>query len=281
MYRIMNLEVIRPKIKSYEVYAPNVAKNAKAGQFVILRINDTGERIPLTIAGTNLEKGSVKIIFQELGKTTMQLASLSVGDYIKDFVGPLGHPTEIKNYDTVVSVAGGIGAAGLLPVIKELKSVGNKITTVIGARSKDLIILEEELRQQSDSIFFTTNDGTYGTKGYVTDILKGIIDEEKIGITYAIGPVYMMKAVSEITRKKNIKTIFSLNPIMLDGIGMCGACRISIDGETKFACVDGPEFDANSVDWEELISRLGLFKNLENLAINKFKHDQECNYCKK
>ncbi|MDR2666087.1 MAG: sulfide/dihydroorotate dehydrogenase-like FAD/NAD-binding protein [Endomicrobium sp.] len=281
MYKIINTEEIGPKIKSYEIYAPNIAKNAKVGQFVILRINDTGERIPLTIAGTNLEKGLVKIIFQEVGKTTMQLASLSAGECIKDFMGPLGYPTEIKKYGTLVSVAGGVGVAGVVPVIKELKNVGNKIITIVGARCKDLIILKDELRQQSDSIFFATNDGTYGIKGYVTDILKEVINKEKIDIVYAIGPVAMMKSVSEITRSKNIKTIVSLNPIMVDGTGMCGACRVTINDETKFACVDGPEFDASLVNWEELISRLGLFKNLEEIAINKFKHNQGCNCCKK
>ncbi|GMO64448.1 MAG: sulfide/dihydroorotate dehydrogenase-like FAD/NAD-binding protein [Endomicrobiia bacterium] len=281
MYKIISTEEIGPKIKSYEIYAPNIAKNAKVGQFVILRINDKGERIPLTIAGRNLEKGLVKIIFQEVGKTTMQLASLSAGEYIKDFMGPLGHPTEIKKYGTVVSVAGGVGAAEVVSVIKELKNVGNKIITIIGARCKNLIILKDELRQQSDSILFATNDGTYGTKGYVTDILKDIINKEKVDIVYAIGPVTMMKSVSEITKRKNIKTIVSLNPIMVDGTGMCGACRVTIHDETKFACVDGPEFDASLVNWEELISRLGLFKNLEEIAINKFKYTQECNCCKK
>ncbi|MDR1400997.1 MAG: sulfide/dihydroorotate dehydrogenase-like FAD/NAD-binding protein [Endomicrobium sp.] len=281
MYKIVSIEEIGPKIRSYEICAPNIAKNAKAGQFVMLRVNDIGERIPLTIAGTNLEKGLVKIIFQEVGKTTMQLASLSTGKYIRDFMGPLGHPTEIKKYGTVVSVAGGVGAAEILSVIKELKSVGNRIITIMGARCKDLIILKDELRQQSDSILFTTNDGTYGTKGYVTDALKEIINKEKVDIIYAIGPVSMMKAVSEITRKKNIKTIVSLNPIMLDGTGMCGACRVTIHDEIKFACVDGPEFDANLVDWEELVSRLDLFKNLEKIAIDNFKRNQGCNCCKK
>ncbi|MDR1511604.1 MAG: sulfide/dihydroorotate dehydrogenase-like FAD/NAD-binding protein [Endomicrobium sp.] len=281
MYKIISTDEIGPKIKSYEIYAPDIAKNAKAGQFVMLRINDRGERIPLTIAGTNLEKGLVKIIFQELGKTTMQLASLSIGEYIKDFAGPLGHPTEIKKYGTVAAIAGGVGTAEILPIIKELKNLDNKIITIIGARCKDLIILKDELKQCSSSVFFATNDGTYGIKGYVTDVLKKVINKEKVDIIYAVGPVYMMKAISEITRKKNIKTIVSLNPIMLDGAGMCGACRITVNNKTKFACVDGPEFDASLVDWEELVSRLDLFKNFEKIAIDKFKHNRECNCCKK
>jgi len=281
MYKIVNRKEIGNKVKSYEIYAPDVAKNAKAGQFIIFRINDEGERVPLTIAGINPQKGLVRIIFQEVGKSTMQLATLCEGEYIKDFLGPLGCPTEIKKYGTVVAVAGGVGAAEVLYVVKELKNIGNKVITILGARSKDLIILEDELKQKSDCIFFTTNDGTYGTKGFVTDVLKEVINKEKVNIIYAIGPLVMMKAVSEITIKKNIRTIVSLNPIMLDGTGMCGTCRVTVKGETKFACVDGPEFDAHLIDWEELISRLELYKNLEKISIEKFKHSQEHRCCKK
>jgi ferredoxin--NADP+ reductase len=281
MYKIVNRKEIGNKVKSYEIYAPDVAKNAKAGQFIIFRINDEGERVPLTIAGTNPQKCLVRIIFQEVGKSTMQLATLCEGEYIKDFLGPLGCPTEIKKYGTVVAVAGGVGAAEVLYVVKELKNIGNKVITILGARSKDLIILEDELKQKSDCIFFTTNDGTYGTKGFVTDVLKEVINKEKVNIIYAIGPLVMMKAVSEITIKKNIRTIVSLNPIMLDGTGMCGTCRVTVKGETKFACVDGPEFDAHLIDWEELISRLELYKNLEKISIEKFKHSQEHRCCKK
>jgi len=280
MYKIVSKKEIGPKVKSYEIYAPDIARNAKAGQFVIFRIDDKGERVPLTIVGTDPQRGLVRMIFQESGKSTMQLATLCEGEYIKDFLGPLGIPTEIKKYGTVVAVAGGVGAAEVLCVIKDLKSVGNKIITITGARCKDLIILEDELRHKSDCIFFATNDGTYGIKGYVTDVLKEVISKEKVDIVYAIGPIVMMKAVSEITKKENIKTIVSLNPIMLDGTGMCGTCRVTVGGETKFACVDGPEFDAHLVNWEELISRLELYKNLENASINKFNHDRECKCCK-
>jgi ferredoxin--NADP+ reductase len=275
MYEIVSKKKIGPKVWAYEIYAPEIARNAKAGQFVIFRIDDKGERVPLTVAGADPQKGLVRIIFQETGKSTMQLASLCEGDCVKDFVGPLGCPTEIKKYGTVVAVAGGVGAAECLPVIKELKKVGNKIITVIGARCKDLVILEDELKRESDLLLFATNDGTLGIKGLVTDVLKNVISKERIDIIYAIGPVPMMKAVAELTMLECIKTLVSLNPIMLDGTGMCGACRVSIGGKIKFVCVDGPEFDAHCVNWEELISRLELFKNLEKISVDKFRYNQE------
>jgi ferredoxin--NADP+ reductase len=276
MYKIVSKKEIGPKVQSYEIYAPEIAKNAKAGQFVIFRIDDKGERVPLTVAGTKPDEGLVRIIFQEVGKSTIHLASCCKGDFIRDFAGPLGRPTEIKKYGTVVAVAGGVGTAEVLPVIKALKKVGNKIITIVGARCKDLIILEDELKQESDKLLFATNDGTYGKKGFVTDVLKEVINYEKINIVYAIGPVLMMKAVSELTGQSHIKTIVSLNPIMLDGTGMCGACRVSVDGKTKFACVDGPEFDAHSLNWQELASRLELFKNLEKVSLDNFKRYREC-----
>jgi ferredoxin--NADP+ reductase len=276
MYKIVNKKEIGPKVRTYEVYAPEIARHAKAGQFIMFRIDGKGERVPLTIVGTNPQKGLVRIIFQEAGKSTMQLASLCEGDHIKDFVGPLGHPTEIKKYGTVVAVAGGVGTAEVLPVTKELRKAGNKIITIVGARCKDLIILEDELKRESDLLLFATNDGTLGIKGFVTDVLKDVISREKVDVVYAIGPVLMMKAVAELTMLKHIKTLVSLNPIMLDGTGMCGACRVSIGGEIKFACVDGPEFDAHCINWGELVSRLELFKNLEKISIDKFKYNQEC-----
>ncbi|MDR1259866.1 MAG: sulfide/dihydroorotate dehydrogenase-like FAD/NAD-binding protein [Endomicrobium sp.] len=281
MYKIVNKQKIGEKIQSYEIYAPEIAKNAKPGQFVIFRIDDKGERVPLTIVSTNIRDGLVRVIFQETGKSTEHFASLEEGNYIKDFVGPLGCYTKIKKYGTVVAVAGGVGVAEVLPVIKALKKAGNKIITIVGARSRGLIILENELKEQSDLLLFATNDGTYGTKGFVTDILEDIINREKVDMTYVIGPVPMMQAVAEITKKKCIYTLVSLNPIMLDGTGMCGACRVSINGKIKFACVDGPEFDAHLVDWEELISRLMLFKEFEKISYNKFKHEQECKCYKK
>ncbi|MDR3274805.1 MAG: sulfide/dihydroorotate dehydrogenase-like FAD/NAD-binding protein [Endomicrobium sp.] len=275
MYKIVSKQEVGLKVQSYEIYAPEIAKNAKAGQFIIFRIDDKGERVPLTIVSTNPQEGLVRIIFQETGKSTEHLASLCKGDCIRDFVGPLGHPTEIKKYGTVIAVAGGVGVAEVLPVIKVLRKVGNKIITVVGARSKDLIILENELRQESDLLLFATNDGTYGVRGFVTDVLRDIISKEKSDMMYVIGPVSMMQAVAELTREKRIHTLVSLNPIMLDGTGMCGACRVTIDGKMKFACVDGPEFNGHSVNWEELVSRLALFKDLEKISVNKFKNEQE------
>jgi NAD(P)H-flavin reductase len=276
VYKILEKEKIGDNVYSMEIYAPDIAKNAKAGQFIIFRIDDKGERVPLTVAGADVNKGSVRIIFQVAGKSTLQLSLLSKGDFIKDFVGPLGHPTDIKKYGVVVAVAGGVGAAEVLPVVKELKKVGNKIVTIIGARCKDLIILKEELKEVSDELLFATNDGTCGLKGFVTDILKNVIVKEKVDVVYAIGPVPMMKAVSDLTKEKNIKTIVSLNPIMLDGTGMCGACRVSVGNKTKFACVDGPEFDGHSIAWEELSLRLGLYENLEKVSLDNFFYNLEC-----
>jgi ferredoxin--NADP+ reductase len=276
VYKIVKKNEIGLRVHSYEIYAPEVAKSAKAGQFVILRIDDKGERIPLTISGVSCQESLVRIIFQEIGKSTSQLALLNEGDYIKDFAGPLGHPAEVKKYGTVVAVAGGVGAAEVLPIIKGFKKIGNKIVTILGARNKDLIILEDELKQESDTLFFVTNDGTYGTKGIVTDVLKDVMDKENINLVYTIGPIQMMKSVAELTKGKCIKTIASLNPIMLDGTGMCGACRVTVDGKIKFACVDGPEFDAHTLQWAELVSRQNLFKNLEKISLDNFRCNGNC-----
>ncbi|MDR0978037.1 MAG: sulfide/dihydroorotate dehydrogenase-like FAD/NAD-binding protein [Endomicrobium sp.] len=276
MYKIVRKKELGNKIYSIEIYAPDIAKNAKAGQFVIFRVDEKGERVPVTIAGTNIKEGLVKIIFQEAGKSTVRLASFSEGDFIKDFAGPLGNPTVIKLYGTVAAVAGGVGAAELLPVIKELKAAGNKIVTILGARCKDMLILKDELEEESDTLLFATNDGSCGTKGFVTDVLKKLIDTQAVNVVYAIGPVPMMRAVSDLTKEKRIKTIVSLNPIMLDGTGMCGACRVTINGKIKFACVDGPEFDAHSVEWDELASRLSSFKDLEKISFNNFTANRGC-----
>ena len=281
MFRIISKQVLSQNIKSYEIQAKDIAKNAKAGQFVILRLHDKGERIPLTIAGTDIQKGTVRIIFQETGKTTTELGTLNVGDSVKDFVGPLGQPTEIKNYGTVVAVAGGVGTAEVLPVIKSLLKAGNKVITIVGARNKDLLILENELKENSTELLIATDDGSYGIKGFVTTVLADVISKEKVDIIYAIGPVPMMKAVSNMTKNHNIETLVSLNPIMVDGTGMCGACRVTVDNKTKFACVDGPEFDGHKVNWDELISRLSLFKKCENESFENYKHNPECKCHKK
>jgi ferredoxin--NADP+ reductase len=259
-----------------EILAPHVAKNALAGQFVILKINKNGERIPLTIAGTKPNNGLVKIVFQEIGKTTTLLGSLKEGEFIEDFLGPLGKPTKIQKYGKVVAVAGGLGIAEIIPVISEFKKKKNFITTIIGAKSKEFIILKSELLKNSDSIFFTTNDGSYGIKGSVIDVLKKNIDINEIDVVYTVGPILMMKAVSDLTLKQNIKTIVSLNPIMIDGTGMCGSCRININNKIKFACIDGPEFDANSINWLEVISRLDTFKSQEKVSFDIIKKECKC-----
>ncbi len=276
MFKIISKTSLSSNIKSFEISAPDIAKNSKAGQFVILRLHEKGERIPLTIAGSDSAKGTVRIIFQEAGKTTTELGALNEGQYIRDVLGPLGHPTEIKNYGTIVAVAGGVGTAEVLPVIKSLLKAGNKVITIVGARNKDLLILEDELKENSSQLLIATDDGSYGVKGFVTNILADVISKEKINIVYAIGPVPMMKAVSNMTKEHNIETLVSLNPIMVDGTGMCGACRVTVNGKTKFACVDGPEFDAHKVNWDELVSRLSLFKKYEAESFENFKHNPEC-----
>jgi ferredoxin--NADP+ reductase len=279
MYKIIKKERIGHMIYSYEIYAPHISESAKPGQFIMLRIDDKGERIPLTISDINKKKFLIKIIFNVVGKSTFKLSLINEGEYIKDFLGPLGNPTKIKKYGTVVAIAGGVGSAEILPVIKELKKKGNKIISIIGAKTKETLILKNELEKESDKIIFTTNDGSYGIKGFVTDVLKDIINIENIDIVYTIGPIDMMKNVSKIT--KNINTIVSLNSLMLDGTGMCGSCRITVNKEIKFVCVDGPEFNASLINWEEISSRLKLFKKFEDMSFKVFKDELECKCQKK
>ncbi len=278
MFKIVKKEVLSSVIKSFEIEAPDIAKNVKAGQFIVLRLNEKGERFPLTVAGKNIEKGTIKIIFQEAGKSTTHLGTLNEGDSIRDIVGPLGQPTEIKKFGTVVAMAGGVGTAELLPVISELLKAGNKVITIVGARNKSLLLLQDELKANSTELLTATDDGSFGIKGFVTNVLADVIKREKVDIVYAIGPVPMMKAVSNMTKEYNLKTLVSLNPIMVDGTGMCGACRVSVDGKIRFACVDGPEFDGHLVDWDELINRLRAFKENEKLALEKYKDilNMEC-----
>jgi len=233
-----------------------VAKKAQAGQFVILRIDEKGERIPLTIADYDREQGTITIIFMEVGKTTKQLGTLNVGDTIENFAGPLGVASEVKNYGTVVCVGGGVGIAPLYPIVRALKEAGNYIISILGAKNKKLLLLEEEIESFSDEIYITTDDGSKGHKGFVSDVLQKQIDnKEKIDMVMAIGPVIMMKVVADLTKKYDIKTLVSLNPIMVDGTGMCGGCRVSVGDKTKFACVDGPEFDGHEVDFNNLMLR--------------------------
>lgn len=256
MYKILEKKILSDNVKQMVVKAPLVAKKAQAGQFIILRIDEQGERIPLTIADYNGKKGTVTIIFMEVGKTTKQLGTLNVGDKILNFVGPLGVPSEIEKYGTVVCIGGGVGIAPLYPVIRALKQVGNNVISILGARNEKLLMLEKEIEEYSDEFHICTDDGSKGTKGFVSNVLQNLIDDgKKIDVVWAIGPVIMMKVVADLTRKYDIKTIVSLNPIMVDGTGMCGGCRVSVGNETKFACVDGPEFDGHLVDFDNLMLR--------------------------
>ncbi len=264
MFKIISTKNIAPNVFSIEISAPDIAQRAKPGQFVMLKINEKGERIPLTIADIDKTKNTIKIIFQSVGNTTKMLATLSVSDSIMDVLGPLGRKTELRHYGTIVVVGGGVGIAELYPVVKSFKELGNKVYTIIGARSRELLILEKELKALSDSLCITTDDGTYGEKGFVTDVLKRILEGgERIDLVYAIGPTIMMKKVSDTTQVFKISTVVNLNPIMVDGTGMCGSCRVTIGGKAKFACVDGPEFDAHQVNFDELLLRQKTFVTQE------------------
>lgn len=267
MYEIVEKKVLSETVKLMKIKAPLVAKKAKAGQFIILRIDENGERIPLTIADFDRKKGTITIIFMEVGKTTKKLGTLNVGDSIINFAGPLGVQSEVKKYGTVVMIGGGVGIAPLYPVVKALKEEGNHVISILGARNKSLLMLEKEIDAVSDELFIATDDGSKGHKGFVSDVLQKLIDEkQKINMVIAIGPVIMMKVVADLTRKYGIKTLVSLNPIMVDGTGMCGGCRVSVGGETKFACVDGPEFDGHLVDFKNLMLRNRRFVKEEDHA---------------
>ena len=261
-------EFANTKITEIKVLAPIIAQHYQPGQFVILMVVENGERIPLTITETDLSSGTITLIFQEVGFTTKLLNKLNIGDNLYHIVGPLGKPTEIKFYGTVVLVGGGVGTAEIYPVAKALKEKNNKIITIIGARNKNLVILEDEFRKISDELFITTDDGSYGRKGLVTDVLQEVINKEKIDIVYAVGPVVMMKAVSQLTKNFNIPTIVSLNTIMVDGTGMCGSCRITYDGKIKYVCCDGPEFDGHKVDWDEVLKRSKTYIDQEQKILS-------------
>jgi len=276
MYRIISAEFIAPNIKRFEIEAPKIAKKRQAGQFVIIRVNETGERIPLTIADSNTELGTISIIVQGIGKTTLELNQLNSGDFIRDVVGPLGKASHIENFGTAVSIGGGVGTAIAYPTAVALKNAGNYTISIIGGRSKDFVILEDELKKASDEVFVTTDDGSYGIKGFVTQQLQALIDSgREIDFVLAIGPIPMMKAVAETTRPYGIKTVVSLNPIMVDGTGMCGGCRAIVDNKTVFVCVDGPEFDAHKVDFLTLERRNKIY-NVEEAAAR----EHICNYDK-
>ena len=265
MYRILKKQELSPGILEYDIEAPRVAKKALPGQFIVLRVNEEGERVPLTIADFDRERGIVTILFQVVGASTDLLASLKEGDSILDFVGPLGQPSELSDHmGTVVFVGGGIGVAPVYPIARAAHELGNKVISILGAKTKDILIFEERMRAISDEVLITTDDGSYGIKGFVTNAIEELIKRgEKIDQVTAIGPGVMMKSVAEATRPYAIKTIVSLNPIMVDGTGMCGGCRVQVGEETKFACVDGPEFDGHLVDFQGLMARGRMYRTQE------------------
>ncbi|MDQ1277451.1 MAG: ferredoxin/flavodoxin---NADP+ reductase [Thermodesulfobacteriota bacterium] len=270
MSSIVSKENLSDSVVRMDILAPEIARKRKAGQFVILKVNEQGERIPLTIVESDGEQGTITIIFQIVGKTTALMAALNAGDDIQDVQGPLGNPTEIENFGHVVCIGGGVGVGVIYPITKALKEAGNRVTSIIGARTKSLIILEEEMSAASNELIVATDDGSYSVHGFVSNVLQKLIDGgEKIDHVYAIGPVPMMKAIANLTRPYGIKTIVSLNAIMVDATGMCGACRVSVAGKTKFTCVDGPEFDGHQVDFDLLTNRLRMYCEQEGQSYER------------
>ena len=276
MYKVVLKKVLAPKITRFSVEAPEVAKSRKPGQFVVIRADETSERVPLTIVDSNPKKGTIDLIIQDAGFSTHCLTCYKEGDEFLDVLGPLGRPTDMHKYGTVVCVGGGVGTAVLYPIAKGLKEAGNTVITINGARNKELVILEEELAKVSDELIITTDDGSYGIQGFGSTILQGMIDnKKKIDFVVAIGPTMMMKAVAEVTRPYGIETIVSLNAIMIDGTGMCGGCRVTVGDEVKFACVDGPEFDAHLVDFEEQIAKHRYYDKEQACQMDKIITDAE------
>jgi ferredoxin--NADP+ reductase len=271
MYKILLTQDLVPNFHLFKVAAPAVAKKAQPGQFVVIRIDERGERIPLTIADWDENEGSVTIVFMEIGTTTRRLALLKAGDYIANFVGPLGLSSHIEKFGTVVCVGGCYGIASIMPIARAMREAGNKVISVIEARSKYLLFWEDELRRASNQLIVTTGDGLYGAKGWITDRLKEIVSGgDRADLVVAIGCTFMMKLCTETTKPFGIETIVHLNPIMVDGTGMCGCCRVSVGGETKFACVDGPEFDGHKVDWDLLLARQGIYLDDEIRSLEEW-----------
>ncbi len=269
MYQIVSKQTLNPQVKRMEILAPFVAKKAQPGQFIILRIDDNGERIPLTVADFDAEKGTVTIIFQEVGKTTKALGALNAGDAIMDFVGPLGVPSHLEGYKNVAVIGGGLGTAIAYPQAKKLHSLGANVTAIAGFRNKDLIILEDELKAVSNETYIATDDGSNGNKGFVTTVLEDLLKNgNHFDLVIAIGPLIMMKMVCELTKQYNIKTIVSMNTVMIDGTGMCGGCRVTVGGQTKFACVDGPDFDGHLVDFDAAMNRAAMYRNEEKASMD-------------
>jgi len=274
MNTIRKREELGRNVVRYVVDAPLVATHRKPGQFVIIRVTDHGERIPLTIADANPEMGTISLIVQSVGKTTREMAMLRPGNAIHDIVGPLGKPAHIQRFGTVLCIGGGIGTAPLYPIAKGMREARNRVITVLGARTHDLVILEDDMRNVSDELIVTTDDGSYGTKGLVTDAIRSLVSGgTHIDQAVVIGPPVMMKFTSLLTKELGIPTMASLNPIMIDGTGMCGGCRVTVGGEIKFACVDGPEFDAHEVDWDSMIRRLGTYRTAEQAAAERYDHE--------
>jgi ferredoxin--NADP+ reductase len=275
VYDIVEARPLARGIKLFVIKAPRIARKQKPGQFVIVRLDDWGERIPLTIADANPEAGTVTIVVQAIGKTTMLLSMLQAGDKILDIVGPLGKPSEIENFGTTVIVSGSVGTAMAYPTARELKRAGNKVISIVGARSKELMVLEDEVRAVSNETYVVTDDGSYGDKGLVTDKLKQIMTTQKVDYVLAVGPVPMMRAVANMTGPEKIKTMVSLNSIMVDGTGMCGGCRVLVDNKSEFACVDGPEFDATRVNFEVLMQRNNMYREQERESIERLQADPQ------
>jgi ferredoxin--NADP+ reductase len=276
MHKIIFTKELAPKIKLFEIEAPEISAKAQAGQFVVLRLDEVGERFPLTLFNWNKSKGTISLIFLEVGVSTERLGLLKEGDQILDILGPLGKPSEIKKYDLVCVVGGGVGTASAFPIARAFKEAGSKVVSIIGAKTSSMLILEPEITEVSDEVYISTDDGTKGQIGFVSDVLKKLIDQgRKFNVVYAIGPTVMMRAVALTTKPYNIKTIVSLNPIMVDGMGMCGACRVTVGGSTMFGCVDGPEFDAHQVDFNELMKRQIAFVSEEHRGLH-YSHEKRC-----
>jgi ferredoxin/flavodoxin---NADP+ reductase len=275
VFKIVHAEFIAPGIKRFVIDAPRIARKHQPGQFVILRLCERGERIPLTVERADRTGGTVNLVVQSAGKTTHLLNLLETGDNILDVVGPLGKPSEIEKFGTVVVIGGGVGTAMAYPTAAALKKAGNRVISIVGARNKELVILEREMSEVSDTLMITTDDGSYADKGFVTDKLRQLIDNgTRIDLVLAVGPIPMMKAVADVTRTEKIRTIVSLNPIMIDGTGMCGGCRVLIDGKSEFACVDGPEFEAHRVDFAVLVQRNRMYREAERKSMEEFRNEQ-------
>jgi ferredoxin--NADP+ reductase len=277
VYEILVREDLAPVTKLFEVEAPVVARKARAGQFVIVRIDEEGERIPLTIGDYDRERGTVTLVVQEVGKTTMQMGTMQSGDELASVTGPLGLPTEIEDYGTVLCVGGGVGIAPIYPIARDLKKAGNTVLSIIGARNQDLLFWEDKMRAVSDELIVCTDDGSYGRKALVTIPIKELLEAGRpIAHIWAIGPAIMMKFCALTTQPFGVSTTVSLNSIMVDGTGMCGACRVEVGGQTRFVCVDGPEFDGHQVDWDQLLARQRIYPEQEKLAVERWQHECQC-----